>query len=316
MEDAHPRSQGSGGQPASVNGADKPVPEDPVVGDPGLFGPGSVTWQLHADPAMWVAGVRALYLQALHPRAVRGVVQNSAFRKDPWGRLFRTADFVGVTTYGSRAEAERAGARVRRIHQFLRATDPETGESYRIDETALLRWVHCAEVVSYVDVVRRSGLALTDAQVDTYLAEQRGSAVLVGLAPDDVPGSAAAMREYFEDVRPALGRSAESDDVWDFLRRPPVHPVLWVGRELIWRQVSELAYGSLPSWAHEMYGRRPLPPFAVTAGLRLLRSTSLAVLPAVRLAGFQSPHIKAAVERLGPDAAPARPGVLSGLTAS
>ncbi|MDQ0792065.1 uncharacterized protein (DUF2236 family) [Streptomyces sp. B1I3] len=52
--------------------------------DPGLFGPGSVTWQMHADPMMWVAGVRALYLQALHPRAVRGVMQNSDFRRN-WG---------------------------------------------------------------------------------------------------------------------------------------------------------------------------------------------------------------------------------------
>lgn len=40
--------------------------------DPGLYGPGSVTWQCHGDPMMWIAGVRALYLQALHPRAVRG----------------------------------------------------------------------------------------------------------------------------------------------------------------------------------------------------------------------------------------------------
>lgn len=53
--------------------------------DPGLFGPRSVTWQMHGDPMMWIAGIRALYLQALHPRAVRGVTQNSDFRRDAWG---------------------------------------------------------------------------------------------------------------------------------------------------------------------------------------------------------------------------------------
>ncbi|MEU9271446.1 oxygenase MpaB family protein [Streptomyces sp. NPDC048256] len=52
-----------------------------------------MTWQLHGDPMMWVAGVRALYLQALHPRAVRAVTQNSDFRRDARGRLTRTADF-------------------------------------------------------------------------------------------------------------------------------------------------------------------------------------------------------------------------------
>ncbi|WP_336246875.1 oxygenase MpaB family protein [Streptomyces cupreus] len=51
------------------------------MGDPGLFTPESVTWQMHADPMMWVAGVIALYLQARHPRAVRGVMQNSERRR-------------------------------------------------------------------------------------------------------------------------------------------------------------------------------------------------------------------------------------------
>lgn len=285
------------------------------VGAAGLFGPESVTWQLHADPMMWVAGVRALYLQALHPRAVRGVVQNSEFRKDPWGRLFRTADFVGSTTYGTRAEAERAGARVRRIHQFLRAVDPATGQSYRIDETALLRWVHCAAVVSYAEVARRSGFPLTDAQLDRYLTEQRAVAELVGLPAEEVPGTARGMREYFDDVRPALGGSHEADEVWEFLRRPPVHPILWMGREILWRQIAELAYGSLPPWAHDMYGHRPIPQVAVTAGLRLLRTSSILILPVVRLV-FESPHIKAATTRLGPDAKPSPaklPRALSGL---
>src|SRR5690349_15331759 len=119
----------------------------------GLLGPYSVTWQLHGDPAMWVAGIRSLYLQALHPRAVAAVVQNSAFQTDPLGRLVRTADFVGVSTYGTRDEVERAAARVRRVHRSLRARDPDSGQPFRIDEPDLLLWVHCAEVASFLSVV-------------------------------------------------------------------------------------------------------------------------------------------------------------------
>lgn len=125
--------------------------------DPGLFGPRSVTWQMHGDPMMWIAGIRALYLQALHPRAVRGVTQNSDFRRDAWGRLMRTASFVGTITYGTTDAAEQAGARVRRIHRVIEATDPDTGETYGVDEPELLLWVHCAEVDSYLQVQRRSG---------------------------------------------------------------------------------------------------------------------------------------------------------------
>ena len=74
---------------------------DPVPGDPGLFGPGSITWRVHGDPIMWIAGLRALLLQALHPAAMAGVLSHSDFRADPWGRLFRTADYVGVVSFGS-----------------------------------------------------------------------------------------------------------------------------------------------------------------------------------------------------------------------
>ncbi|MCV2457822.1 DUF2236 domain-containing protein, partial [Streptomyces sp. ICN988] len=195
-------------------------------GDPGLFGPDSVTWQAHGDPMMWVAGVRALYLQALHPRAVRGVMQNSDFRRDAWGRLMRTAGFVGTTTYGTTEAAERAGARVRKIHRMLGATDPDTGERYGIDEPALLLWVHCAEIGSYLHVLGRSGFPLTAAHADRYLAEHRHSARLVGLDPGSVPANRAELAAYFARVRPELAAGPEAHEVDDFLRRPPTHPLL------------------------------------------------------------------------------------------
>ncbi|MBB5806412.1 uncharacterized protein (DUF2236 family) [Saccharothrix ecbatanensis] len=143
--------------------------------DAGLLGPGTVTWQLHADPAMWVAGIASLYLQALHPRAVAAIVQNSNFRQDPLGRLRRTASFVGTVSYGSTEEVERAAARVRDLHRTLRAKDA-TGRTFRIDDPHLLLWVHCAEVHSFVTVLRRAGYRLTDTQVDRYYDEQRRSA--------------------------------------------------------------------------------------------------------------------------------------------
>ena len=169
--------------------------------DPGLFGPDSVTWHLHSDPMMWVAGVRALYLQALHPRAVRGVMENSDFRKDAWGRLMRTAGFVGTTTYGTTEVAEKAGARVRKIHTMLKATDPETGERYGVDDPELLLWVHCAEIDSYLHVVAPLGHPPHRRPGRPLRREHRQSARLVGLDPDDVPASTAALAAYFANVR-------------------------------------------------------------------------------------------------------------------
>ncbi|GAA4791879.1 oxygenase MpaB family protein [Streptomyces ziwulingensis] len=275
-----------------------------AAGDPGLFGPRSVTWQAHGDPMMWIAGIRALYLQALHPRAVRGVLQNSDFRRDAWGRLLRTADFVGTTTYGTTDDAERAGARVRKIHRLLGATDPETGERYRVDEPALLLWVHCAEVGSYLHVLRRSGFPLTDPHADRYLAEHRHSARLVGLDPRSVPADRAALAVYFEGVRPELAGGPEAREVDDFLRRPPVHPLLTPARRLLWRQVADLAYGSLPPYAHDLYGRPAPDPGTVTRNLRLTGNVLRAV-PAGWRWKLPPRHIVRAMARLGPDTRPA-----------
>ncbi|MCX3290597.1 oxygenase MpaB family protein [Streptomyces sp. NEAU-H22] len=272
--------------------------------DPGLFGPESVTWQVHSDPVMWIAGVRALYLQALHPRAVRGVMQNSDFRRDAWGRLMRTASFVGTTTYGTTEAAERAGARVRKIHRMLTAADPDTGERYGVDEPALLMWVHCAEIDSYLQVARRSGLRLTDAEADRYVAEHRVSARLVGLDTDAVPANRAEMAEYFEKVRPDLAAGPEARAVDDFLLRPPTHPFLVPAREVLWRRVAHLAYATLPPYAHELYGRPAPAPATVTRQLRLAGLLLRRIPARVR---WQLPpkHILRAMARLGPDARPA-----------
>ncbi|MFF5574710.1 oxygenase MpaB family protein [Streptomyces luteogriseus] len=272
--------------------------------DPGLFGPESVTWQVHSDPVMWIAGVRALYLQALHPRAVRGVMQNSDFRRDAWGRLVRTASFVGTTTYGTTEAAERAGARVRKIHRMLTATDPDTGERYGVDEPALLMWVHCAEIDSYLQTARRSGLRLTDAEADRYVAEHRVSARLVGLGTDAVPANRAELAEYFEKVRPDLAAGPEAREVDDFLLRPPTHPLLVPAREVLWRRVAHLAYATLPPYAHELYGRPAPAPATVTRQLRLAGLLLRRIPARVR---WQLPpkHILRAIARLGPDARPA-----------
>src|SRR5690348_8198315 len=61
------------------------------LGDPGLLGPESVTWRVHADPpGMLMGGFASLMLQSLHPLAMAGVDQHSDFRTDPIGRLNRT----------------------------------------------------------------------------------------------------------------------------------------------------------------------------------------------------------------------------------
>ncbi|CAL9669669.1 hypothetical protein SUDANB95_07388 [Actinosynnema sp. ALI-1.44] len=272
--------------------------------DVGILGPGTVTWQLHADPAMWVAGISSLYLQALHPRAVAGVVQNSNFREDPLGRLMRTANFVGTVSYGTTEEVEEAAAKVRMVHRMLRGED-ESGRRFRIDDPELLLWVHCAEVHSFVTVVRRAGYRLTDAQVDKYYDEQRRTAELVGLHADEVPGTAADMADYFAATLPELRRTADSEVVYRFLHRPPVNGLLRLGLDAYEPLLGHLAYSVLPPWAIALHGHRAYPEPVATAVLRAARTAALLVPPPIRW-GVPEGHVNRAVRRLGLGAVPRR----------
>ncbi|MCO5971982.1 oxygenase MpaB family protein [Actinoallomurus soli] len=252
--------------------------------------PQSVTWQVHIDRSMWVGGVRGLMLQALHPLAMRGVWQNSNFQEDPIGRLQRTADFVGVVTWGTPEEADRIGRRVRDIHRALRIKDPDTGRVHRVDDPELLLWVHCAEVSSYLEVARRSGLRLTDRQADRYLAEQRRSATYVGLHEEDVPGSLAEMAAFFAEMRPRLKVTPEARSTVRFLLWPRLpEEMRWLSAgKPMYVPFGALCYYSLPRWARRMYGILPeMPGPAVTAALRSFRLAANALPEKVHDLTFQ-----------------------------
>ncbi|MDA3626523.1 oxygenase MpaB family protein [Saccharopolyspora sp. WRP15-2] len=279
------------------------------MGDEGLFGPRTVTWHLHADPAMWIAGVCSLYLQALHPRAVAAVVQNSRFQDDPLGRLMRTGNFVGTTVYGTTAEAEKAAERVRAVHRKLRGTDRQTGAEIRLDEPELLLWVHCAEVSSFAGVVRRAGFPLTAAQLDRYFDEQRRSAALVGLDPAAVPGSSREMAAYFARMRPQLRRTEDSDLIYRFLHRP-FAPWWLLPVNLGYLPLGHLAYSVLPDWARRIHGRPAYSPPAIALGLRSFRAAMLAVPDELRFR-YPGGHVQRAVDRLGREALP-NPAALTG----
>lgn len=244
---------------------------------PTVAAPESVTWKIHLDRSMWVAGVRALMLQALHPVAMQGVWQRSDFRSDPTGRLMRTAHFVAVTTYGSPAEADALGERVRRVHRALSFTDPATGRPHRVDQRDLLVWVHCAEVSSYLENAVRAGVALTARDADRYLDEQSHTAAYVGLSREDVPRSVADLRRYLASVRPVLRATPEARRAVRFLLWPKVPERLsWLAPlKPLWFPVGALSYATLPAWARRAYGILPEAPggdAAATASLRALRA--------------------------------------------
>ncbi|MGW5160150.1 oxygenase MpaB family protein [Nonomuraea wenchangensis] len=257
------------------------------MSDHGIFGPGSVTWRVMGEPILLVGGFRALLMQGLHPRAMRGVLQNSALM-DPaesWARFQRTTEFVRVRTYGTTEEVERAGRRVRKIHAKLTAHDPDTGVTYHLDDPDALRWVHVGEVDSYLSVARRAGVRLSDAEADTFVAEWRRAAEVVGLKAEDVPGSVAELEDYIRAERPGLRFVPEAAHPLRLSLNAPL-PLLLTPLKPALPALTLLAFATLPRWARRLYGlpATPVGDLWATATLRTLHTGLGLVPPQVRYA--------------------------------
>ena len=112
---------------------------------------------VHGDlAAMLIGGMSALLLQTLHPLAMAGVADHSSYQEDPFGRLRRTAHFVGTTTFGTDGQAEAAIAQVRRVHRRVKGIAPD-GRPYSADDPDLVTFIHVAEVWSFLESSRRFG---------------------------------------------------------------------------------------------------------------------------------------------------------------
>jgi uncharacterized protein (DUF2236 family) len=217
--------------------------------DDGLFGPDSMVWRVHRDRSFPLAGIRSLMVQALHPLAMAGVAEHSNWKQDPFGRLAATSGYILTVTYGDTASAHHAASRVRAIHGHVNGTDPVTGLAYRASDPSLLLWIHAAMVDSIVHVVQRYGRGLDAVSADRYVWEMVRFAELVGVPATAVPASVAALEEYIESVELLQATPAARDAMAVVLDPPGLDDD---ARDL-WRDLGQVAIGSLPGWARSMY---------------------------------------------------------------
>ena len=252
------------------------VPTDPA--DDGFFGPASVTWRLSADLSSIVAGLRALLVQALHTLAMAGVDQHSDWRRDPVGRLAATSSYLATVSFGDRAAAGRAAARVRRIHEHVNGTDPVTGRPYAASDPALLLWVHATLVESTMVACELFGTPPAPADGDRYVAEMTVAAELVGIPAALVPSDLAGLRQYLSSVLPELRCTPAAADAATFLLDPPgLDPDI----AEIWQDIRDGATAAMPEWALQMYGYHT--PGTLTPARRAEIRQALGVLDVVFL---------------------------------
>jgi uncharacterized protein (DUF2236 family) len=293
-----------------------PPPFNPAAapGDPGLFGPGSASWQVISEPAAIVGGIRSLLVQLLHPLATAGVVDHSGFRDDPLDRLHRTSAYVSTTTFGSTPEAFGVAAAVRRAHRRVAGTAPD-GRSYRAGDPELLAWVSVALTSSFLATDRSYAPAPVSAAVaDQFVAEQARAAALLdprvdldALAGDAealvalrtgtlplplvdegvLPMSTAQLDTYLTQQRPGLGLNHQGRQLLRFL----VWPDLAAPLRAAYLPLLSGALASLEPWQRRQLGLRLGP--AATAW----RVQTRTLLAALRIGAGISPALAMATRR-------------------
>lgn len=210
---------------------------------------------------MFIAGLRALLFQSLHPLAMAGVARHSDYRADPWGRLQRTADFIAATTFGPASQAQRAVDIVHRVHERVVGVASD-GRAYSANDPHLLRWVHIAELDSFLAAHDRFGeQPLVGEERDRYVAET--AVVARALGVDAPPITERGLRDQLRSYRAELRGTSEAREAARYLL---IQPPLPLAARPAYGLIAAAAVSLMPTWT-----RLPLrlPWLPVTESLAL-----------------------------------------------
>jgi uncharacterized protein (DUF2236 family) len=252
----------------------------------GYFGDDSLIRRVHREHVVALSGPRALLMQAAHPVAFAGFFMSTGALDDPYARLRRTADVLDKVMFGEREQADRATARVRRVHSRVRGTLPAAvgrfpaGTPWAADSPELLLWIIATLADSGLLVYQRYVGRLSRAERDAYWEDYRVMGRLFGLTESDMPQTSEDLETYIAEMLQAdlLYVSSQARELAiEIVLRPPV-PV--AARPLL-ELANFITVGLLPARLRQQYGFGwdPVRGLMLRVGAEYARRLVVPVLP-------------------------------------
>jgi len=257
------------------------------MGDQGYFPAGeSVLRRVHEERIVGLLyGQRALLMQATHPLAFAGLLQDSTGADMPFKRLVSTAKTMERIYFGTCADADRITGAIHKMHSRVTGTIAEpagphpAGSSYAALRPDFLLWILACLADSALDLYERFTGRLSDADRERFWQDYLILGELFALPREHAPADFAAFRAYLRerlasDELHVSERARHVATTVSFDLPVPAH------RKLGLAVVNHAITGSLPPRVRELYGLRwtrvdALRLRALTAGLR----ASAAALP-------------------------------------
>lgn len=187
-------------------------------------GPGAVIWYAAGDQRVLLLAVRALVLQVAHPMVGAGVLQQSVYKDDPYGRLWRSSVSVTRQAYGGVRTAEE-GRRLIEMHTQIKGVDDD-GRRYHALNPEAYMWVHATLFELFRLLLRDLGPGLDDDEEQRLFDEWHRVGLLIGVRPSVLPGSIAEFEQMWSEMLPRLENNPVVQDLLHHVpRRPPAVPI-------------------------------------------------------------------------------------------
>lgn len=236
--------------------------------DAGYFAEDSAPWIVHAGMGTFVAGIRALLMQALHPGAMAGVHDWSRYREDPLGRLSGTVRWIVVLTFGSTDQAGRETSRVGRLHARVAgeyAAGDGSPRHYSATDGDLVDWVHVTFADAFLTCHETWGGPIPGG-ADAYVRDWATAGRLMGVEVPPVTADELRARRDGYLERGELRGDERVADVVRFLKRPPFRGTLGIA----YRALFAAAVSTIPAPYRRLLGvRRTILPVRALTGVVL-----------------------------------------------
>jgi uncharacterized protein (DUF2236 family) len=187
----------------------------------GIFGPSSISWRVHRESALFMAGGRAALLQLAHPWVAAALDQHSNLLGDPLARFHNTFRVVFTMFFGSLDQVLASSRYLYQLHTRIQGPVPKTvaaypqASHYQANEVNALLWVYATLIDSAVLAYESVLPPLKPDEREIYYVETKRFAALFGIPDHSLPADWAAFEAYNRAMwnSDALGVNALARDL-------------------------------------------------------------------------------------------------------